>query len=314
MTKLGSRAALLLSQRRHERAIGADWRYSQFFNFLQVSPSYRLARLLKTGVLKRKSVDLPRDFDLVEQTYSAFGDVSRTYFWEWWIATAQFQFGVNVKSEPKVLLRMGRRDSVDDDHLQAVQAAAADWLEVDRPAQGKAAFVIAALPIVNDKATMQRMVRMLLKAASEAFEQPTAVAPFRLIRNKLRKQTVDNARKIVRARAALPSARLFVIGNRAKVSRAHLATEGVPRSADRHMRRLNEIMTSRQLNRAYLLAENAARGKFPSLDPLAPDIRRPKFDFKVLNSEYKSYLRWLEQQKAETAKLLQRLRTSAART
>lgn len=306
MKTLQPRAALRLSQHRHERAIAADWRYSQFFNFLQVSPSYRLARLLSTGVLKQRPIDLPKDFDLVEQTYASFGDVSRTYFWEWWVNTAQFQFGVNVKPEPKVLLRMGRRESVEDAHLEAMQAAAADWLKVDRPAQGNAAFVIAALPVVNDRATMEKAIRVLLKAASDAFEQPTAIASYRLVRNKLRKQTVDNARKILRARAALPSARLYIVGNKTGVSRAHFAMEGVPRSADRHMRRLNEIMTSRQLHRAYLLAENAARGRFPSLDPLSPDPHRPKFDFKALNHEYKSYIRWLEQQKADAFELLQR--------
>jgi hypothetical protein len=61
-----------------------------------------------------------------------------------------------------------------------------------------------------------------------------------------------------------------------------------------------EILTSRHLHRAYLLAENAARAKFPSLDPLPPDTARPGFDYFQLNRQMRAYIKWAE---AEIARL-----------
>jgi hypothetical protein len=82
-------------------SVQGDWRHESFFQFLQISPSYRLAHLIATGAQSlASSVHVPRDFPEVVKTYEAFGDVWQTDFWNWWVRRAQYQFG--VRCSPRV--------------------------------------------------------------------------------------------------------------------------------------------------------------------------------------------------------------------
>lgn len=58
-----------ISKKRYRIEIEVDWRYEYFFDCLQISPSYRLARLIENGKLAKDTSQLPSDFDLVEATY-----------------------------------------------------------------------------------------------------------------------------------------------------------------------------------------------------------------------------------------------------
>ena len=55
-----------------------------------------------------------------------------------------------------------------------------------------------------------------------------------------------------------------------------------------------ENMTSRLIRKAYRLAENAARGRFPSLDPLLAAPSRPKFDYEALHKAHEKHRKWLD--------------------
>ncbi len=288
-----TREIMARSRTRYEAQIGADWRYPGMFDFLEVSPSYRLAHLLATGEVRRGSIQLPADFDAVEKTYRAFGDVSQTYFWAWWISIAQYQFGVAIPPEPRGLLKLIGGQQPSEQAIGAAKDALLDYLSVDRPAQGQPATMVVALPVLGDRAALFRSLETMLNAAYGSARQPVGVAPFTIIRNKIRKSTVTMARQVLRARAARPKARLFVIGNLTNVSRAHWTNEEQPRREQGDKRRIMEIMVSRHLHRAYLLAEHAARGQFPSLDPLPDDLHRPNFDFNELKQVYRRHIRWM---------------------
>lgn len=116
----------------------------------------------------------------------------------------------------------------------------------------------------------------------------------------MREQTLKVALRVLRARAALPNERLFVIGNKTNVSPANATSNFSQRARgeDSDKRKQMEILTSRHLHRAYLLAENAARGRFPTLDPLSDAPNRPQFDYKQLQIQFKEYLKWGEAEKA----------------
>lgn len=291
--------AIAVSRKRHELSVTSDWRYPRFLDFLQISPSYRLAHLLATDRLKRKRLALPADFSVVEQTYAAFGDVTRTYFWDWWLKAAQYQFGVSLKPEAKVLLKLDLKHEPSADDIEKAKSELSDYLYVDRPAQGNQALMVIALPVHTDRKTMLKAFERLLDENYGSQQKPVGVAPYSIIRNKMRESTLKVALKVLRARAALPNERLFVIGNRTNVSPAQATTDLKQRTRgeDSDKRKKMEILTSRHLHRAYLLAENAARGRFPSLDPLPNDPHRPSFDYKQLQSQFKEYLKWGEAEK-----------------
>ena len=291
--------AIAVSRKRHELSVTSDWRYPRFLDFLQISPSYRLAHLLATGGLKRRGLALPADFDEVEETYAAFGDVTQTYFWDWWLKAAQYQFGVSLKPEAKVLLKLDLKHEPTVDGIEKAKAEFADYLYVDRPAQGNQALMVVALPVHTDRKTMLKAFERLLDKHYGSQQQPVGVAPYSIIRNKMRESTLKVALKVLRARAALPNERLFVIGNKTNVSPANATTDFSKRARgeESNKRKQMEILTSRHLHRAYLLAENAARGRFPSLDPLPDDPNRPPFDYKQLQAQFKAYLKWGEAEK-----------------
>ena len=308
-----SREALELSRRRHEASIGSDWRYMQFFNFLQFSPSYRLAHLVATARVDRNTTVVPADFATVEGTYRAFGPLMRTYFWEWWVKTAQYQFGVSVKPEPRRLLKLDLYQAATDSDIGSAQDALADYLRVDRLAQSNPATFVVALPIHGDRKSLLRAFATLLDQTYGTADKPEGVASYSVIRNKIRKGTVDMARRVFLARAHSPKKRLFAIGNFVGVSPVNRTDELKPRAEERDRRRIMEIMTSRHLHRAYLIAENAARGRFPCLDPLPNDPKRPEFDFPMLNRQYRSYIRWMETELAATRVIYERQQARAAK-
>lgn len=300
--------AIAISRKRHELSVTSDWRYPRFLDFLQISPSYRLAHLVATGAVKRSDQSLPADFQQVERTYAAFGDVTHTYFWDWWLRTAQYQFGVSLKPEARVLLKLDIRQQPTETDIRQAETELADHLFIDRPAQGNQATIVVALPVHNDRKTMLKAFERLLDETYGLLGQQEGIAPFSIQRNKMREHTLRMALRVLRARAALPKERLFIIGHRANVSPANVTGEQRSRvnGEDKDKRKQMEIMTIRHLNRAYVLAENAARGLFPSLAPLADDPHRPAFDYLLLKRQFKDYLRWGEAEK-------KRLKAIAAR-
>lgn len=292
--------AIAASRKRHELSVTSDWRYPRFLDFLQISPSYRLAHLLAAGKLKRRGLVLPADFSDVEKIYAAFGDVTRTYFWDWWLRTAQYQFGVSLKPEAKVLLKLNLKHEPSDEDIETAKSQLADYCYIDRPAQGNQALMVVALPVHTDRKTMLKAFERLLDENYGTQQKPVGIAPYSILRNKMRESTLQMALKVLRARAALPNERLFVIGNKTNVSPSQLTSNEKMRTRgeDSDKRMKMEILTSRHLHRAYLLAENAARGRFPTLDALPDDPNRPNFDYKQLQNQFKEYLKWGETEKA----------------
>lgn len=157
--------------------------------------------------------------------------------------------------------------------------------------------MIVGLPIVNDRKEMLKAFNQILDSAYRASGKIVRLAPYQFPRNKIRRGTVLQARKVVRARSAMLRGGLFAVGAKTGIG-ASLNVDTKQRvAADRFDRRLTESLTSRYLQRAHLLAENAARGEFPSMRNAAAAERWPRFDFRELNQMYKKHIRLLEEER-----------------
>src|ERR1035437_3991479 len=99
-----------------------DWRFPQFFSFLQMSPSYELARLASLGKLSPK-IPRPKDFADVMKTYEAFGDTRQTRYWDWWFKRAQFQFGMSVEPAVSLIMDANVRQQISDNEIHRGQSA-----------------------------------------------------------------------------------------------------------------------------------------------------------------------------------------------
>ena len=284
---------LTISRNRYQLQITADWRYEQFFNFLQISPSYRLAHEIASGRIDRNAAELAYDFETVEACYQAFGDVWRINFWKWWITKAQYQFGTSAVPTVHQIARVEVGNEPTEEELGKVHEEVDQYLLADRLAEAKPASLLLAVPLHGDRKHILKQFTDILDKAYDPKQHQRGIAAYQVTRNKIRLQTLKDAMRVLRARAALPNKKLFEVGNRSKISAAYETDETKP-GFDYDRKRLMEILTSRYLQRAYLVAEHAARGIFPSLDTLPDDKARPVFDYHQLQQQFKDYILWLE--------------------
>ena len=284
-----------ISRKRYELQIKADWRYPQFFDFLQVSPSYRLAHRLATGTLKRNEVELPSDFEVVENTYKAFGAVWEIDFWKWWIDRAQYQFGISVTPSVRKVTSVDLGNEISDSAISNAKTELEQYLLADRLAEGMPASIVVGVPLHGERKQIIKQFSKMLDNVYKASTHQRSIAPYQVTRNKIREKTLKDALRVLRAKSALPNKPLFVIGNRSKIAPAYETDEN-KRLRNDERRRLMEILTSRQLHRAYLLSEHAARGSFPCLDSLPDDVTRPAFDYVVLKRQFKEYIAWIRKE------------------
>jgi len=300
---------LAISKKRYGLQIKADWRYEQFFNFLQISPSYLLAHNIAIGKIDRRSIQLAKDFDVVEMTYTAFGEVWNTDFWAWWVKRAQYQFGISATPTVHQLAKVEVRESATDKMVSNAQSEIEQYLLADRLAEGMPASMIVAVPLHGDRKQIVKQFADMLDKVYDAKAHMRGISLYQVTRNKIREATLKNAMRVLRAKAAMPKKPLFVVGNKSKISPAYETDEHKKLRNDER-RRLMEILTSRQLQRAYLLSEHAARGIFPSIDKLPEDEARATFNYVVLQRQFRNYMKWLE---GEIAKLKSKVATKTSK-
>lgn len=286
-----------LSEKKYGLSIEADWRHRSFFDFLQISPSYHLAHMLATSMVDNPV--LPADFHEVVKTYDAFGDVWQTDFWHWWIRRAQHQFGLKFPPRTHMLASMKPGEDCDQATLEIARQDLEQYLCADRLAEGKPGSVVLAIPLHLNRASILKEVSKLLDLADRDSNANEASGQFKFIKNKVRQKTLDDARRVTWARAALPRKPLYVIGNRVGISRAYITDEGRKAAKD-NRRDLMVIVTSRHLQRALFFSENAARGKFPNPER----VDGVQFDFLQLQRTIISHRKWVKSE-LDRLKILQ---------
>lgn len=288
---------MLLSQQKYGISVQGDWRHEFFFRFLQISPSYRLAHLVATGGVQDLANvgHVPRDFLDVVKTYEAFGDVWQTDFWNWWVSRAQYQFGLRCPPRVHRFATLQPGADTGQQNLDDAQACLDQYFSADRLAEGKPGSLVVAIPLHIDRAAILREVSKLMDEAEDAAAPDEDSGQFKFLVNKIRRQTLDEARRVAWARAAAPKQPLYVIGNRVGIAAAYVTEEGVKAPKD-NRRDLMVIVTSRHLKRALVFSENAARGRFPCSD----EVDSIAFDFNKLRSTIIAYRNWI---KSEVARL-----------
>lgn len=276
--------------------------YLLWFEYLAISESYELAHKQRTGTLTDADhARLPADFDRVLAVYDDLGDVQRALFKSWWADRAIQHFG-SVGSKPKVLklatLRPGKKTALAAGRLN--QFVSEVWAE-----QGKQPTMIAAIPLGMPKSKVIKAVAALLDAYP-AEDRTTNTNPrYRLSGKRQNSNALFTYLRTAHLRSAMTKQELWRVGARAKVSFSYSNSVDheaeVKRGGDgAHERILLTIMTARALKRAQLIAENAARGVFPSYAPLATAL---DFDLSTLYRRISSRNKWQRVEKQRLAKL-----------
>ncbi len=241
--------------------------YLLWMEYLAVSPSYDLARRHRAGTLtEQERARLPADFEDVLAVYDDLGDVQRVSFLDWWSERGLAVFGYEG-AKPRVQ----RIDTLRSNRHRRAAERVQSFIEDDWTEQGQPNSMLVSIPVGLSKTRITRqMGKLLSKYDDEQRVLPDAKAKYPLVGTRQRKDTLFRYLFVVWVRCAMPRQPLWRVGVRAKVSDTYSreldARARIPRGEQVYDRSVLAVLTSRAWSRGIALAENAARGRFPSYD------------------------------------------------
>lgn len=248
--------------------------YQLMFEFLRISPSYELARIANTtGLTPAQQAKLPSDFDRVMQLYELLGDVQNILFRSWWLRKGLKAFG-NPYSKPKVhkisLLSPERDIGVED-----VRDELSYFLSDTRRDEGLAPSLLISVPLGGNRADVLRQIKALLEQqSSESFSVELDKPKLRLMGQRLHATALFTGVRLLWFKSAKPKWENWRLGAFAKLSPSYSpvldpkASRSTHSSVEQVDRTIMGKITSRALRRFENIAENAARGEFPSDKPV----------------------------------------------
>lgn len=267
---------------------------------LALSPSYELARRYRQqdGVLTDSDrARLPADFETVLKVYDDFGDVQNIFFKEWWQQRGLKLLGSKGdRPAATPLFRANAKQPLDDLKL----GRTSKYFETAWEKAHKPEVLVVAIPMnIGRQKALKEVKRLIDKYAVALFEPPTP--KYKLADKDMHVQSLTDAMTVLYMRAAKPKFRLWQVGVEAKISKTYsklFDSASTQRNANNaeELRSL-EMMTSRKYRQARFIAENAARGIFPSMKPPACMV---DFDPVEFNRVISARLKW---KKAEIKRL-----------
>jgi len=231
----------------HELNQLPELEHELFYEFLLLSPSYRLCHKLRLKEVRYQKSSLPPEWDLVKRTYDICGDIYTVGFEQWWTQTGHRIFF--ARSNSKVIIA----------------------LDFSQPRQ-------------NLEKELSRIVNMGYQNAQDGLNRLS------LLSSKIRVDTLVRRRNLVQCRAENEiSGRPYngyQLAFLANIASEHWGTTkrlGKLTSLSLTARTQLTELVSRQINEARLIAENAARGRFPSKSKITTPI---DFDYDFIDGRF----------------------------
>jgi hypothetical protein len=225
-----------------------DWRYDAFVDFLSYSPSYQMTCLFHYG--RCSLLDLPADRDRLIEVYNDFGDYGALMESGWWSKTGRYLFGIRAPL-PKV-------EAIGVLNHSKTRLAASRKLHDS---------LVVSLPFVLNKAQAIAQLKQLLNDYEFASPLTEDVQPkYQLQSSKLQKQTILDAFDALRL--YMKGMALWQIGSCLKLLPPrfidNLKSEQEKAKAVGEYKKVLAVAANREIRRGFYIAENAARGIFPS--------------------------------------------------
>ncbi|CAN4265943.1 hypothetical protein MCERHM31_00103 [Methylophilaceae bacterium] len=231
----------------------ANYKHEYIFYYLMISPSYWLAH---RQVHLNESIpesELPDDFDDVLTMYKKLGDVYSKHFIEWWDQTGKDLFA-EKNTKDRILISI--------DPTKPKQELLEDFMEL-----------LAKLDSREKKTPSEKIHlqvnKIRLSSLHNRYQLVLAKAEF--FQNKIKKEQLWRLAKYI----GINSTKTKEIRLNSKKTSANLET-----------RTYLSILASKNLSDALCIAENAARGKFPSLEPIKNSL---KFDYVTIKKQQDLY-------------------------
>lgn len=289
---------LTIKDRRSGMWVSEISMYVLWHEFLAISPSYELARRYRSGE-QLKDTLLPEDFDKVLSVYDDLGDVQKSLFRLWWRDVGLKHFG--YQGMPPEVNRVGyathQTRETPDLRADVNKYFEEDWIE-----QGRQRTMLFAVPVGLSEAAINRQIKKhLARVKPERRKLVKPVSKYPLVGKRHHKDALLRYLRMVWIRSAMYRKSLWRAGARAQISQTYspvldpmAETLSNELSFDRDMM---AIITSRALLRGRMIAENAARGRFPTHERCPTAL---EFDLKELRQRIDRRNKW---QKREIARL-----------
>lgn len=268
--------------------------YLLWFEFLAISPSYELARRYRAGEALDATL-LPSDFERVLEVFDDLGDVQQALFRLWWKDVGLVHFG--YQGSPPSVSRVSYVP-----HAKAAPsnlvADVEQYFQEDWVVQGQQRILLLAVPVgLPENKINKQIKKQLARIKPDRRQLIITPAKYPLVGRRHHKDALLRYLRMAWLRSAMYREPLWRVGAQAKVSETYSpilsSSENediVTYTADRD---IMTIIASRALLRARMIAENAARGVFPSHQNCGDALA---FDFKELRQRIRRRNKWQEKE------------------
>jgi hypothetical protein len=243
----------------------SDWRYEALVDYLKLSPSYKLVCEWSRKGSKAIPKNAPKDWKQLVKTYEDFGDVWRIPESRWWDSRGAALFG--IKAAKTQAFVVGNSDDATLINSKIVAQSQNTWQDMARPE-----CLLLAIPTNQTKQIALKQISAIVRASTFVSSKPKLVkSKYELIRSKLREPTIKLG--IMALKMYQKGYPLWMIGNQLDLSPAHhikLDDEGNPNANELNLSEKKirlQILASKLVAKAELIAENAARGLYPTDTP-----------------------------------------------
>ena len=247
--------------------------FQLMFEFLRLSPSYELARKHRTqGLTQREIASLPADFDQVLKTYDLLGDVSTEFFRSWWLRRGLQVFG-NPYKKPRVhcigVLNAGK--IID---LSEITSPIVSYLDNERNEEGLNASLLLSVPLKLKRSELLKQISKLIEEKGAVDTEVDKKPQLKLVSKRLRPNVLFKGLRLLWLKAAKPNWELWRLGAKAELSDSYsnVLDPNAPKKSKTFIEKDDRIImskiTSRYLTKYEAIAENAARGLFPTDRPV----------------------------------------------
>lgn len=274
-----------------------DRRYDLWPEFLRLSPSYNFANRVVQGLATREEFfNEVAEAEIVWETRQNFGDLWATSLSDWRKKNTLRLFGQSLSDlKLKVLHVM---QSGEYAQKQDIAHALETYFDRTRPEMGNPLSVVISVPLDADRSVLVQTFSEMItyyKARREDSNEAAAEEPlYALSGVKARYAVMKQTLNVTKARAYEPSVPLWEIGMNTDVNKSYaseMRTKAYEKKEAVIPKNILAATTGRFLRQAVCLAENAARGKFPSYDqnlmyPKSLEYRELKVLFEKHAEEY----------------------------
>ena len=274
--------------------------YQLMFEFLRVSPSYELARKARTQRLtKADQARLPRDFPDVLRTYDLIGDVNCVLFRQWWLKKGLLVFG-NPYTKPKLHEIAMFKNGEETDSVAVASKLKSQFTEL-RQAEGLSASLLVAIPLQLKRSEILRRVRDILDLYKEKEIGQAEQPKIKLMGKRFHANAMYKGLRLLWFKSAKPKWELWRLGAKSQISDSYskVLNPSAPRKPNDAIEMDDRIIMSkitfRALQRFELIAENAARGKFPCNEP----IEMAEFNYPAISQRLLKHTQWVKQYKTD---------------